>query len=48
LKSALDGGELSGSRLCLFTHREEAPSTHGIAGWVGHRAGLDAMGKKNS
>jgi hypothetical protein len=39
----LDGGEWSGSRPRRFTTKERAPSTHWIGGWVGPRAGLDAV-----
>jgi hypothetical protein len=38
LTSVLDGGELSASRLCRFTS-----GTHSIGGWMGPRAGLDAV-----
>jgi hypothetical protein len=41
LTFALDGGEWSASRLCHFT-----PGTHWIGGWVGPRAGLDAVEKR--
>jgi hypothetical protein len=41
LTSALDGGEWSVSRLGRFT-----PGTHWIGGWVGPRAGLDAVAKR--
>jgi hypothetical protein len=40
LSSELDG---SVSRPHLFTSRERAPGTHWIGGWVGPRAGLDAV-----
>jgi hypothetical protein len=39
---ALDGGELSASRLCRYTLRQRAPGTHWIGSWVCPRAGLDA------
>jgi hypothetical protein len=39
----LDGGELSASRLGRFTHKERAPGTHWIGGWVGPRAVLDTV-----
>jgi hypothetical protein len=45
LTSALDGGEWSASRLGHFTPGERAPGTHFIGGWVGPRAGLDAVAK---
>jgi hypothetical protein len=35
--------EWSASRPGGFTPRERAPSTHWIGGWVGPRAGLDAV-----
>jgi len=38
--SALDGGEWSASRLL-----ENIPDTHLVGGWVGARAGLDAVAK---
>jgi len=40
------GGEWSASCLGRFTPRERAPDTHWIGGWVGHRAGLDAVAKR--
>jgi hypothetical protein len=43
LTSALDGGEWSASHHGRFTPRERAPGTHWIGGWVGPRAGLDAV-----
>jgi hypothetical protein len=43
LTSALDGGEWSASSHCLFIPEERAPGTHWIGGWVGPRAGLDAV-----
>jgi hypothetical protein len=46
LTLALAGGEWSASRLCRFTPEERAPSTHWIGGWVGSRAGLDAVEKR--
>jgi hypothetical protein len=39
LTSALDGGEWPASRPSRITPRERFPSTHGIRGWVGPRAG---------
>jgi hypothetical protein len=44
LTSALDG-ELSASRPSHFTPMETATGTHWIGGWVGPRAGLDAVVK---
>jgi hypothetical protein len=35
--SAIDGGEWSASRPGRFTHRERAPGTHWIGGWVGRK-----------
>jgi hypothetical protein len=46
LTSALDGGEWPASRPGRFTPRERAPGTHWIGGWVGPRAGLDAVVKR--
>jgi hypothetical protein len=43
LNLALDGGEWSVSRSGRFTPREIALGTHWIGGWVGLRAGLDAV-----
>jgi len=48
LTSSLDGGEWSASRSSRFTPRERAPGTHWIGGWVGYRAGLDAMVKRKT
>jgi hypothetical protein len=42
LTSALDGGELSASRLGRFI---PTPGTHSIGGWMGTRDGLDAVVK---
>jgi hypothetical protein len=38
--SAVDGGELSASRLGCFCPRERAPGTHWIGGWVDQMIGL--------
>jgi hypothetical protein len=46
LTSALDGGEWSASRPCRFNSGEEALVNHWIGGWVGPRAGLDAVEKR--
>jgi hypothetical protein len=46
LTSALDGDERTASRLGCFTPRERSPGTHQIGGWVGPRAVLDAMVKR--
>jgi hypothetical protein len=48
LTSALDGGELSASRLSRFTPRERAPGTHWIGTCVDPRAGVDAVVKKKT
>jgi hypothetical protein len=42
----LDGGEWSASRAGSFTPGETDPDTHWIGGWVGTRAGLDAVVKR--
>jgi hypothetical protein len=47
LISALDGGEWSASSSGNFTPKERALGTHWIGGWVGSRAVLDAVVKKN-
>jgi hypothetical protein len=47
LTSALDGGEWSASSPGLFTPRERAPGTYWIRVWVGPRAVLDAVVKRN-
>jgi hypothetical protein len=46
LTSALDGGKWSVSRPGRFTPRKKAPRTHSIGGWVGPRAILDTVVKK--
>jgi hypothetical protein len=43
LISILDGGQWSPSLPGRFAPGEGAPSAHGIGGWVGPRAGLDAV-----
>jgi len=43
LTSAGDGGEWSASRPSRFTPIGRAPGTHWTGGWVGPRAGLDAV-----
>jgi hypothetical protein len=45
--SALVGGERSVSRPGRFIPRESAPGTHSMGGWVGPRAGLDVVEKRN-
>jgi hypothetical protein len=45
LTSALDGDEWSASTPGRFTPRERASGTRWIGGWVGLRAGLDAVVK---
>jgi hypothetical protein len=46
LTLALDGGEWSPSHTGRFEPRERAPGTHLIGGWVGPRAGLEAVVKR--
>jgi hypothetical protein len=46
LTLALDGGEQSASQPGHFTPRERMPGTNWIGGWVGPRAGLDAVHKR--
>jgi hypothetical protein len=46
LTSALDEDEWSASRPGRFTPRERAPGTYWLGGWVGPRAGLDAVKRK--
>jgi hypothetical protein len=46
LTSPLHGGEWSASHICHFTPEERDPGTHMIGGWVGPRAGLDAVVKR--
>jgi hypothetical protein len=46
LTSALDRGEWSASRLGRFNPGERAPGIHFIGGWMGSKAGLDAMEKR--
>jgi hypothetical protein len=48
LTSALDGDEWSASRPGCYTPGEVAPNTHWIGGWVGPRAGLNAVEKRKS
>jgi hypothetical protein len=48
LTSALDGGELSASRLCHFTPGEGAPGICCIGGWVGPRVSLDTVEKRKN
>jgi hypothetical protein len=43
----LDGGEWSASRPGLFTPRERGPVARWIRGWMGPRAGLDTVVKRN-
>jgi hypothetical protein len=47
LISALDGGEWLASRPNSLTFRERVPSTDWIFGWVGLRADLEAIAKRN-
>jgi len=46
LTSALVGGKWSISRFDRFTPGVKAPVTNWIGGWVGPRAGLDAIAKR--
>jgi hypothetical protein len=46
LTSALDGGEWSASYPGRFTPKERDLGIHYIEGWVGPRAGLDAVVKR--
>jgi hypothetical protein len=46
LTLAVDGDEWSASRPDHFTPRERVPGVHWIGDWVGHRAGLDAVGNR--
>jgi len=43
---ALDGGEWSALRPALFTPGVRAPGTHWTGGWVGPKAGLEAVAKR--
>jgi len=43
LTSALDGGEWSASRPDRFTSRERDPDAHWLGGWMGPRAGMEAV-----
>jgi hypothetical protein len=46
LTSVLDGGEWSTSIPGRFTPGERALGTHWIEGWMGPRAGVEAMEKR--
>jgi hypothetical protein len=48
LISALDGGKWSATRSDRFTAGERTPGTHWIGGWVGPRAGLEAVEKRKN
>jgi hypothetical protein len=48
LTSALDGCEWSASHPGGFNPREGAPGTHWIGGWVGPRASLDVVVKRET
>jgi hypothetical protein len=43
LTSGLYGDEWPASRPCRYTHAETTPCTHCVGGWVGPRAGRDAL-----
>jgi hypothetical protein len=47
LTSELDGGEWLASRPGRFTPGKGAPISRCIGGWVGPRAGLDTVVKRN-
>jgi hypothetical protein len=48
LTSALEGGgEWSASRPCRFTPGERTPGIHWMGFWVGPRAGVEEVAKKN-
>jgi hypothetical protein len=47
LTSALDGGELPALGHGRFTLGQRVPGTHWIRGWVGPKAGLNAVERKN-
>jgi hypothetical protein len=46
LTSAVDGSEWSASRFGRFIPRETDPGTYWIGGWVGTRAVLDTVVKR--
>jgi len=46
LTSALEEGKWSASCPGRFTPRERAPDIHWLGGWVGLRAGLEALEKR--
>jgi len=46
LTSTLDGGRWSAARPGRLTPGDKDPGTHWIGGWVGPRAGLDAVAKR--
>jgi hypothetical protein len=46
LTLALVGSEWSASRPGRFIHREKAPITHWIGGWVDPRVGMDDVEKR--
>jgi hypothetical protein len=46
--SAVDGGEWSAPRPGRFTLKERAAGTHRIGGWVGTKAGLDAVARRKN
>jgi hypothetical protein len=46
LASTLDEGERSDPSLCSFIPVETSDGTHCIGGWVGPKAGLEAVEKR--
>jgi len=48
LTSAIEGGEWLALRPGRFTPWERAPRTHWIGGWVGPRAGLEAVAMREN
>jgi hypothetical protein len=46
LTSTLDKSEWSASRPCRVTPGKTEAGTHCIEGWVGHRVGLEVIGRR--
>jgi hypothetical protein len=46
IAAALDGGEWSASGPSDFISGERASDTYCLRGWVGHKVGLEAVGKR--